>query len=417
MREVLAHRDVSSLFGNLEDQLVVEHERVPFPSFPYEWPAEMLHAAAVLTLDIAQEALQEGFGLKDGTPYNVLFKGPNPIFIDLLSFERRDPGDPTWLPYAQFVRTFLLPLLANKYLGLQLDQLLTTRRDGLEPEEVYRWLRPWQKLWRPFLSLVSMPTWLAARHNQDNTRMYQKKSLKDPEKARFILCSLLNRLRRTLNALTPERGKTSTWSDYMVSHSYTREQLRAKEAFVKQALAEFSTKRILDAGCNTGRFSALAARTGASVVAIDYDPVVVGEVWRNAHSEGLDTLPLVVNLARPTPGTGWRNQECSPFLDRAKGRFDAVLMLALIHHLLVTERIPLPDILNLASDLTTDLLIIEFIAPTDGMFRRITRGRDHLHADLNVGLFEAACCRHFEVVRSQHLEGSSRWLYLLRKKR
>ena len=78
----------------------------------------------------------DGIGLKDATPYNILFRGPDPVFIDVLSFERRNPGDPTWLPYAQFVRTFLLPLLANKYFGLGLDQILTTRRDGLEPEEV-----------------------------------------------------------------------------------------------------------------------------------------------------------------------------------------------------------------------------------------------------------------------------------------
>src|SRR2546430_1675455 len=51
---------------------IVEHERIPFPSYPYEWPPEMLHAAGTLTLDLAQQSLEEGFGLKDATPYNIL---------------------------------------------------------------------------------------------------------------------------------------------------------------------------------------------------------------------------------------------------------------------------------------------------------------------------------------------------------
>ena len=47
----------------------------------------MLHAAGALTLELAQGALEEGFGLKDATPYNVLFRGSRPVFVDVLSFE------------------------------------------------------------------------------------------------------------------------------------------------------------------------------------------------------------------------------------------------------------------------------------------------------------------------------------------
>jgi hypothetical protein len=32
-------------------------------------------------------------------------------------------------------------------------------------------------------------------------------------------------------------------------------------------------------------------------------------------------------------------------------------------------------------------------------------------------VFEAGCRRHFDIVRVQHLEGTRRWLYLLRKPR
>jgi len=93
--EVLKYAEVRSIYSNLEGASIVEHERIPFPSFPYEWPPEMLYAAATLTLDFAETLTDEGLGLKDASPYNVLFRGSKPVFVDLLSFERRDPRDPT----------------------------------------------------------------------------------------------------------------------------------------------------------------------------------------------------------------------------------------------------------------------------------------------------------------------------------
>jgi SAM-dependent methyltransferase len=411
----LADSEIATLVNPQDGDLLIEHERVPFPSFPYEWPPEMLYAAALLTLDLAEGLLEDGLGLKDATPYNVLFPGPKPIFVDILSIERRDPGDATWLPYGQFIRTFLLPLLCSKFFSLRPHQTLLTSRDGLEPEDVYRWLKPAQKIRPPFLSLVSIPTWLAAGHDKDDAGIYRRKSLSDTEKAQFILSALFRRLRNSLQRLNPEEGMTSAWSDYMQASNYSNEQFVAKEAFIKEALAKQAPRRVLDAGCNTGHFSVMAAKSGASVVAIDKDPVVTGALWRRACSEKLNILPLVEDLTRPTPAVGWRNQECLSFLDRARGHFDALFMLALIHHMLVTERVPLPDIVDLAAELTTDQLIIEFIDPRDSMFQRITRGREALHKDLTPAVFENACRRHFEVVRSLQLPGSHRWIYWLRK--
>jgi len=406
---------VSDLYRNIRGAVILEHERIPFPSFPYEWPPEMLHAAAMLTLELALDLLPEALGLKDATPYNVLFRGPQPVFIDILSLERRDPADPTWLPYAQFVRTFLLPLVANRHFGLALDQLLFTRRDGLEPEEVYRWLSPLERVRPPFLSLVSMPVWLGSHHNQDDTSIYRKKLLPDAERAQFIVRTLLRGLKRKLGALAPRTGLPSAWTGYMeFTNNYTAEHFAAKERFVAECLSAHAPQRVLDVGCNTGHFSLMAARSGARVVAIDYDPAVAGAVWRKAAGEKLDILPLVVNLTRPTPGVGWNNREWPSFLDRARGAFDAVFMLAVIHHMLVTERVPLSEIIDLAAELTSDLLVIEFVSPQDSMFRRLLRGREELHQGLDESVFERCCQRKFDIVSSQHCEGTSRWLYWMR---
>ena len=408
---------IAGLYADIGGELILEHERIPFASYPYEWPPEMLYAVAGLTLDLAIDFLPEGLGLKDATPYNLMFRGPQPVFIDVLSFEQRNPGDPVWLPYAQFVRNFLLPLLAHRHFGLSIEQSLLTRRDGLEPEDVYRLLSPWQKIRPPFLSLVSMPSWLTKRHNQDDATIYRAKTLSDPEKARFVMGSLLKSLRRTLRSVAPPASVSSTWTGYMESNNYTGEHFAVKDQFVKETIADCAPKAVLDIGCNTGHFSLLAARAGARVVSADYDPAVLGGLWRKAGEERLDLLPLVVNLTRPTPGTGWRNREWPSFLDRARGSFDMVFMLAVIHHMLVTERVPLNDIIDLAAEITTDSLIIEFVSPEDSMFRRLVRGRDELYRGLTVEVFENQCRRRFDTVRSHHLEGTTRWLYWLRRKK
>ncbi len=423
--DILAAPEIGELFAGIDFKhfdrddvgMVLEHERVPFPTFPYEWPPEMLYEAGRLTLDLAEGLLSEGLGLKDATPYNVLFRGPEPMFVDVLSAERRKPGDLRWLPYAQFVRTFLMPLLINKRFGIPLDQVFMTHRDGLDPEEVYELCGPIRKLLPPWLTLVSIPTWLGALSRRHEASIYRENTGMDPDKGVFVLRSLFKTLRRALDGLAPGDRRRSTWSDYTPSDShYTQEQWALKRTFVEEVVAEFRPRSVLDIGCNRGDFSVLAARRCARVVAVDRDPVVAGGVWRCARAEGLDVLPVVMDITRPSPAVGWRNQEHPAFLDRARGAFDAVLMLAIIHHMLVSESIPLAEIIDLASELTSDLLVIEFVAPNDVMFGRLARGRDDLFEGLTREAFEAICRRHFEIIRLQHLHQATRSLYLMRKR-
>ena|SRR2546427_11235866 len=412
-RRVLSAARIDLLEREIET--VLEHERILFPSFPYEWPPEMLAAAGNLTLDIAETLIEEGFGLKDATPYNVLFRGPRPVFVDILSAEPRDPNDPTWLPYAQFVRTFVLPLVAHRFCGVPLSAHTAGSRDGIEPEKVYRLLSFFARLRSPALTHVTLPTWLAKRTCSSNAAIYCKKSTRNPSQARFVLRSMFRTLRRSLKkAAGPQQ--VSRWTQYVESHSYSAQAFETKRIFVERALTDFPAPWVLDMGCNTGFYSVIAAKKRSCVVAIDSDPSVVGALWSKASHDGLDILPLVVDLARPSPATGWRNQECPSFLERCRGRFDAVLMLAFVHHLMATEGIPLSEIFRLGKDLTRNLLLVEYIDPADPMFKQLVRGREALFQNLTREAFEASGRRFFDIVRSQQL-GTTRYLYVLAKKK
>jgi SAM-dependent methyltransferase len=404
-----------SISGSIEDYVVVEHERIALRSFPYEWSPRMLHATGSLMLDLAESALADGFSLKDANPYNVLFDGARPIFVDLLSFESREPHDPTWLPLNQFVRMVLLPLLMNKYFGLPLDQLLLAHREGIEPADVARACGLLQRLDPVFLSLVFFPYWLGKKRSNGNDSIYRPRRLGNPEQARFILQRQFKQLRRQLTKVR-SADRDSYWSGYMTAdRRFSEDYLQAKQSFVTSALTFTKPRKVLDVGCNTGHFSRLAAQHGSRVVAIDQDPVVVDAVWQQASAEQLDILPLVVNLARPTPAVGWCNQECPSFLERTRANFDLVLMLAVLHHLLVTEQIPLPEILKLAAELTTEFLIIEFVAPADPMFHSLVRGREELYSEVTVNSFERFANEWFAILRSERLN-ETRWIYLLSKR-
>jgi SAM-dependent methyltransferase len=399
------------LRSELPDHAVIlEHEPIPFSNYPYEWPPEMLHAAGKLTLRLAREALAAGFGLKDATPYNIMFNGPRPVFIDVLSFERREVLDTLWRPYAQFVRSFVYPLLAARYCGVRVDELLLVHRDGIKPERMLGISPGWRRWFPPFLGAVTIPALLARRECDAGVA---SGAARDGEEARFVMERRFQSADRLLGHVSSRRAGLK----YMESgRIYSEMEWDAKDRAVSEALEQYRPREVLDIGCNTGHFSRLAAKKGARVVAIDHDPDVVGVLWNRADAGQLSILPLVVNIARPTGGCGWSNAEFASFLDRARGKFDCVLMLALLHHLLVNERVPLENIFDLAAELTTRLLIVEYIDRADPQFHAIARGRDALHRDLTADTFEHAALRQFEIARRCEVTPTRR-IYVLERRR
>ena len=394
-------------------ELAVEHPKVWFPSYPYEWPAEMLCAAAGLTLDLARGLLQEGWGLKDATPYNILFEGARPIFVDVCSFERRDAADPLWLAYGQFVRTFLNPLIAHKYLRFPLDALMLASRDGISTEQIYRWT-PWVNRWfGPLLTKITLPV-LAASWAEDRPMRNGQQPAKHGE-AVWVLERLLEGLRHKLEAVRPTVTPESHWTGYMQTFTYSAAQFEFKSKLVTDALIGIHPRRTLDVGCNTGYFSKMAASAGSRVVAIDRDPAVLGHLWKDASQEKFDIQPLVADFARPTPATGWRNAECSSFLDRAEGAFDLVLLLGTLHHLTVTDRVPISEVLGQAARVASHA-VVEYVDPADPMFRMLARSNEHLYLDYTAEAFEQACLREFTIVRSAAVPESHRKLYVLRRR-
>ena len=402
----------TSFLSGLQGELILEHPRVFFPSYPWEWTPSAWIAAADLTLDLCEGLLAQGLILKDATPLNVLFRGPRPVFIDVLSVEERDPCSPLWLAYAQFVRTFLLPLLAYQYLGWPLSASVQ-KRDGYEPADLAPHLSPWQRWREPFRSLVTVPLMLEKSGSQSarDTKLQTA-----PDAALAVLQRNLSALRRSLRniekRLAGRKGR-SRWSHYAHSADhYGAEDQELKRQFVREALTAAQPRTVLDLGANSGVYSRIAAECGASVVAWDTDLPATERNWREALERQLEIAPVIANPARPTPAVGWRNAESLSLLDRSRGRFDCVMMLGLIHHLLLSEQIPLEGIAALLRELTTSWVIVEWVPASDPRFKDLLRGREQLYGHLDESTFVQAAERRFTVVLREALP-NGRILYLL----
>lgn len=390
--------------------LQLAHPRIFFPSYSWEWTPAQLSAAAELTLDLCEDLISAGWILKDATPSNVLFEGGKPIFVDLLSVERRDLENPIWLACGQFIRTFLLPLAACGRLGWPLAAMLG-RRDGYEPEELFHVLGPAQRLFAPWRSLVTFPVWLGNRRSVRSSPTMRRPA----PVAEAILRRTLRSLRRTLREVTPAAVQ-SRWSTYeQTARHYSPEDWNSKRDFVNDCLLAAGPRYVLDIGGNAGFFSRMAASTGARVVAWDADAATTEQAWLLARQAQADVLPLVADLARPTPAVGWNNAEMLSLLSRSRGRFDLVMMLAVLHHLLVQAQIPMDHVASLTRELTRDWLLIEWVGPEDEKFRALSNGRDSLFGHLTEERFIASFSRYFEPVRRAAL-ANGRSLHLFRIK-
>ena len=393
------------------DASVLRHEAISFPTFPYEWSRGMLREAGRATLDVAQQLLAAGYGLKDATPYNVLFRGPKPVIVDALSVEKRQPGDAVWRPLAQFLQTFLYPLQLDAWQGRPVHETLRGRREGVRVEEMFAWL-DWANRIRPDgLRWTSIPHWLEGGSSETAAEPGKKH---EPEFASHLVGGMLRRLDRALEAIPVAESETD-WSDYSTACHYEQESRQQKRAFVQDVLARLEPGQVLDLGCNDGEYSRLAAQRHA-VVSADFDPVAVDRLWRQAHAEELAICPMVLNIAQPTPAVGWRNRENPSFIERAAGQFDCVLMLALLHHLTVTERVPTTMVLELAADLTKSVAVIEWVSPQDPMYKKLLRGRDALHLGDTREAFEQACQARFAIRQRRSLQEGRRWIYELEKR-
>jgi SAM-dependent methyltransferase len=388
---------------------VLEHERVPVVSYPYEWPFAMLREAASLQLDVLIVALGEGISLKDGTAYNVQFFGSRPTFIDIGSFE---PASGPWPGYRQFCQTMLFPLMVQAHLGVPFQPLLRGSIDGLTPSQVAGMFSGLRRFRKGVVRNVTLHSVLERRVTTASEKV--KSDLKDSGFSADLAKATAKNLAKLVSGLEVAR-RGSTWSDYRDTCSYSDADAEAKQAFVRSAIAGGDAGLVLDLGANDGVYSLLAAEQADYVVAVDGDEMVIDRLYRRLRAErNENVLPLVMNLVDPSGGVGWRNRERAAFADRV--RPDVTLALALVHHLAIAANVPLPEVVSWLRSFG-GRLVVEFVHVDDVQVQRLLANKPAgLFDDYRREAFEALLAEQFLVHEQQSLPGGSRTLYLAEPK-
>jgi len=388
----------------------LRHERVRVLSYPFEWAFSMLRDAALLQLALSREALAEGVLTKDATSYNVQFEGSHPVFIDVGSFERLVPGEP-WAGYRQFCELFLNPLLLQAIAGVPFQPWLRGSLNGVSPTLAAAALGSRKRFRRDVLTHVRLHARAETHYADADADRDVRSELKRAGFGPKIIDAQMANLQRAVERLE-WKASASTWSSYSDRGHYTDTDLEAKADFVARATAALDAPMVLDLGANDGRFSRVAVEAGAPlVVAVDGDHLVVDHLYRQLRAEGeRRILPLVLDLADPSPGLGWRSRERPSFVDRV--RPDLVLCLAVIHHLALSNTVPFDEIVGFLHDFDAPL-VVEMPHRDDPMAARLlSRKRSGLFDHYDRPAWEAALARRFTVAEQVTLPSGTRTLYL-----
>lgn len=387
---------------------IIQPEHIPFVSYPYEWPFSFLKDAALATLKIQKMALEYGMSLKDASAYNIQFHRGHLMLIDTLSFERYVEGKP-WVAYRQFCQHFLAPLALMAKKDVRLGQLLRIYIDGVPLDLASRVLPFRSRLDIGLLTHIHMHAQAQIRYAGGTSKPIRS----DYRMKKESLIGLIEHLENTVRKLQWTPVGTE-WADYYQCTNYSDDAFAHKKNLISDWVVRVSPGSIWDLGANNGEFSRLASSSGIPAVAFDIDPAAVEQNYRKVKSEKTNNLvPLVLDLTNPSPALGWHNHERQSLLER--GPVDMVFALALVHHLAISNNVPLDELAEFFYGAGKSL-VIEFVPKSDSKVQKLLANREDIFDLYTQEEFERVFERRFFIREKVLIRGSERYLYLMERK-
>jgi hypothetical protein len=382
---------------------VIQPERVSFISYPYEWSFSQLKDAALATLFIQKRALKLDMSLKDASAYNIQFIRGKAMLIDTLSFEMYKEGQP-WVAYKQFCQHFLAPLALMSYCDVRLSQLLRVYIDGVPLDLASSLLPAKAKLNFGLLTHIHIHAGAQKRYSDKAVKPLVSGMSKQ------AMIGLIESLENTIEKLAWKPAGTE-WGDYYENTNYTDSAFEHKKQLVHEWTFEKTPALVWDLGGNTGIFSREAASSGAFTVSFDIDPAAVEQNYRNVKSKKeQNLLPLVLDLTNPSPSLGWNNNERDSF--GARGPVDMALALAVIHHLAISNNVPLPQLADFFASICR-WLVIEFVPKSDSQVQKLLASREDIFPNYTRADFESVFSSCFKIHKTEFVRDSERTLYLM----
>ena len=403
---IITHSEIENLDIDCDYYKIIKPEKIPFISYPYEWSFSQLKDAALLTLRIQKAAMKYGMTLKDGSAFNIQFHNGHPIFIDTLSFEIYEEGQ-IWKPYKQFCQHFLAPLALISKKDVRLNLLSKTFIDGIPIDLAAKLL--------PKTTFGNFGLMAHIHAHAKSQKHYENKDAKIKQKtlSKRSFEGLIESLKSSIEKMTWNEDSTE-WGDYYSDTNYTEKSFEEKKQFISLAIDQVKPKLVWDMGANTGVFSRLASTKGINTISYDIDPLAVEKNYLlSSQNSEQNILPLILDLTNPSSGIGWNHNERMSIIQR--GPADMVFALALVHHLAISNNVPLNKLAEFFSQISK-FLIIEFVPKSDSQVKRLLLTRDDIFENYDEKNFEIEFSKFFKIINSKKILDSERTIYIMENK-
>jgi SAM-dependent methyltransferase len=303
------------------------------------------------------------------------------------------------------VEQFFGPLLLASATGASPNAWYRGNLEGIDLDEIAR-LLPFARRFAPNVFLhVTLPALL---HRRARMRSSSLKATSLPTLPKRTLSTMLDRLHRSVTRLVPHPARGSDWETYRQLDAYCDDDIRAKGQFVARFIQATKPRLLLDLGCHNGTYAELALTSGArAVIAVDADSRAADTAFNRARASSLNMNVLQMDLTNPSPSQGWNGKERQSFRDRISA--DAVLALALVHHISIARNVPLTAVVDWIISLAP-CGIIEFVDPTDRQVERMLRFRGPAPRTYTRENFLDAMASRSRIVDTENVVNGSRLL-------
>lgn len=393
--------------------ITLKPENISFFSYPYEWSFNQYKHAALHTLKLQKYCLQNGYSLKDATAFNITYHKGKPVFVDTLSFDFYNEGEP-WRAYKQFLMHFFAPLLLAKYYGNDMLKIMLQYIDGVPLDKVAKML-PFKCRFSPVLyTNIYLTAKYDSKYSGDKESSKEKRVNIPKESQIKILDSLYNYIKDL------ELKEKTEWKDYYSVTNYDADSFAYKKNLIRKWYQGINADKLIDFGGNDGTFSRVLKDLAKEILVTDIDPNAVDQNYVEVlKQKETNILPLVSDLVNPVPGIGLNNTERDSLLDRIKNaNYDVAMALALIHHISLTGNVPFDMSAKLFASLTP-YLIIEFPDREDSWVDFLLKSKREFknHFDgYNLADFEKEYSVYFDVLEKQKIPNTHRTMFLLKRK-
>ena len=397
-------KEIKDGFTNVNEKenfYFLEHKKIEYISYPYEWGFDQLKAAALHHLNFQIFLLERNAVLIDSSAFNIQFQNDKPIFIDVLSIDKYNDGD-YWNGHGQFLKQFVNPLLLRSKKGISHNNWYKGNLDGIKTSELNRLLSFKDKIsYNIFFSVV-----LLSKLEEQNTinpnnaleKVSKKKSL-----SKNSYRSILLQLKNWINKLTPLKKRTE-WDTYSKKNTYQLDQERKKIEVVKTFSEKNKPNILADLGCNDGLYSFESLKSGCKkVIGFDIDINSIERAYKKSKELDLNFLPLYFDAMNPSTRLGWNENERCSFLDRCN--FDAVIALAFEHHLALANNVPLDEVIGWIMKIAKRGLI-EYVDKEDETVKRMLALKGDIFPNYNIENFEKYILKQGEILNKTNISNT-----------